>query len=76
MGRYPDAEAVAAQIDRALDQIDELRYQLGRARSEAGDLQGSSGLVELDLRRALTALGAADLALKRAQRNVGLEVEA
>ena len=74
MGRYPDAEQVAAQIDRALDQIDELRYQLGRTRREALDLQGND-LVECDLRRGLTALGAADLALKRAQRNVGLEVE-
>jgi hypothetical protein len=74
MGRYPDAEAVAAQIERALDQIDELRYQLGRTRREALDLQGND-LVECDLRRALTALGAADLALKRGQRNAGLEVE-
>ena len=74
MGRYPDAEQVAAQIDRALDQIDELRYQLGRARSEALDLWGNA-LVEIDLRRALLELGDADLALKRAHRHVGLEVE-
>jgi hypothetical protein len=74
MGRYPDAEQVAAQIERALDQIDELRYQLGRTRREALDLQGND-LVEIDLRRALTALGDADLALKRGQRHVGLEVE-
>ena len=74
MGRYPDAEAVAAQIERALDQIDELRYQLGRARSEALDLWGNA-LVEIDLRRALDELGAAALALTRAHRHVGLEVE-
>ena len=75
MGRYPDAEQVAAQIERALDQIDELHYQLGRARSEAGDLQRSGDLAVLDLGRALSSLGDANRALKRAHRHVGLEVE-
>ncbi len=63
-------DAIAHVVDHAHDRVDELLAELDDARIDAATLEG--GLVALDIRRARTALGAANVALERAHRHTGL----
>ena len=67
-----DPYKVAARIAVQQQRLQELRHELGEVKAFTGELAGRS-LVELDLLRALTALGAAGLALERARRHAELE---
>lgn len=70
-GALPNAE-LAGDLRAAHDRLDELRRELGQLRARAADTY-HAGLVELDIGRALTALGAARLALDRGRRHAELE---
>jgi hypothetical protein len=63
---------LARETQRARDRLDELRSDLAALKRAAAEQPGAA-LVELDLLRAMTALGHADQALKRAHRHVRLE---
>ena len=66
-----DAAEIADQIAAARDRTSDIWHDLHLLRDQAAWLKGSA-LVELDLRRAMTALGAARLALDRGLRNTEL----
>lgn len=63
---------LAGELQDARDRLAQLRPRLGRLQT-ASKRQRGAGLVELDIGRALAALGTADLALARAHRHANLE---
>jgi len=63
----------AGRIRTQHERVDELRRELGWIKAQAAEAHRGGGLVELDLLRAMTALGAAGLALDRAERHAELE---
>lgn len=66
-----DAAELASKLDAARVDVVDLRLELETLRERTTMLAG--GLVELDIRRAITALGAAGLALERGRRHTELE---
>jgi hypothetical protein len=66
-----DAAEVSRHLQAARDLASDVRHDLHLLRDQVAWLEGNA-LVELDLRRAMTALGAAVLALDRGLRNVEL----
>lgn len=65
---------LAGKLDAAAAVVDDLRHELGELADAAGEDRGrGSQLVQLDVTRALVALGAAGLAIDRGRKHARLE---